>query len=160
MATATSDTQAQERTVAMLQKAYRMELETVTNYLSNSVHLDGVAAEEIKRSLSGDVTEELGHARSLANRIKQLGGRIPGSLELQFDQESLRPPKKTTDVLAVVNGVIEAEESAIEHYQEIIRHSEENHDPVTADLATTILADEFEHRTQFVGFQSSLKESS
>lgn len=160
MATATHDTATQEKTIAMLQKAYRMELETVTNYLSNSVHLDGVAAEEIKRSLGGDVTEELGHARRLASRIKQLGGRIPGSLELQFDQESLRPPEKTTNVLAVVSGVIEAEQSAIDHYQDIIRHSEEIGDPVTADLATTILADEFEHRTQFVGFQSSLKESS
>ncbi|MCA9222839.1 MAG: hypothetical protein KDA71_21115, partial [Planctomycetales bacterium] len=42
--------------VKMLQKAYRMEVETVANYLANSVHLDGVRAEEVKRSLAEDVT--------------------------------------------------------------------------------------------------------
>ncbi|REJ73783.1 MAG: rubrerythrin [Planctomycetota bacterium] len=136
----------------MLQTAYRMELETVTNYLANSVHLDGVEAEEVKRSLAGDVQEELGHATRLANRIKQLGGRIPGSLELNFDQESMRPPKDSTDVLSVVRGVVDAETSAIEHYRDVIKAAEEMSDAVTADLATQLLADEEEHRTQFEGF--------
>ncbi len=138
--------------VSMLQTAYRMELETVTNYLANSVHLDGVEAEEVKRSLAGDVQEELGHATRLANRIKQLGGRIPGSLELNFDQESMRPPKDSTDVLSVVRGVVDAETSAIEHYRDVIKAAEEMSDAVTADLATQLLADEEEHRTQFEGF--------
>ncbi|MCA9163577.1 MAG: hypothetical protein KDA55_07395 [Planctomycetales bacterium] len=141
--------------VKMLQKAYRMEVETVANYLANSVHLDGVRAEEVKRSLAEDVTEELGHARQLANRIKQLRGRIPGSLELQFDQESLRPPQTTTDVRHVIEGVITAEREAIEHYRAII-HSAADEDPVTADLATQILADEEAHRTQFEGFLAEL----
>ncbi len=37
-------------------KSYFMELETVVNYLANSVNLDGVRAEEIKKSLDADVT--------------------------------------------------------------------------------------------------------
>ena len=56
-----------------------MELETVVNYLANSVNLDGVRAEEIKKSLNADVTEELTHATQLANRIKTIDGVIPGS---------------------------------------------------------------------------------
>lgn len=152
---ATQSPEVKQETISMLQKAYRMELETVTNYLSNSIHLDGMQAEEVKRALSADVTEELGHARQLGQRIKQLGGRIPGSLELKFDQESLRPPQKTTDVKSVINGVIEAEASAIEHYRAIIHQSEESDDPVTADLATQILADEEEHLTLFKGFQAA-----
>jgi bacterioferritin len=149
-------TESKQQTIQMLQKAYRMELETVMNYLANSVYLDGMLAEEVKRALSSDVTEELGHARSLAQRLKQLGGRIPGSLELNFDQESLRPPQKTTDVASVINGVVEAELSAIEHYRNIIHHSEASDDPVTADLATQLLADEEEHLALFQGFQAAL----
>lgn len=137
--------------VNLLQTAFRMEIETVANYLANSVHLDGVRAEEVKRSLHEDITEELGHAQRLANRIKQLDGRIPGSLELQFDQESLRPPQDTTDVMSVVQGVVEAEKSAIAHYREIIQAAEGT-DPVTVDLVTQIMADEEEHRTLFEGF--------
>ena len=135
-----------------LSTAYRMELETVINYLSNSIHLDGMLAEEVKRSLGGDVEEELGHAKELAHRIKQLGGRIPGSLELEFDQQSLAPPEHSTDVRYVIQGVIEAERSAIDHYRKIIALAEEEHDPVTADLATRLLADEEKHRVQFEGF--------
>lgn len=153
---ATQTTQTKEQTIQMLQKAYRMELETVINYLANSVYLDGMLAEEVKRALSSDVGEELGHAQKLAQRIKQLGGRIPGSLELKFDQESLRPPQSTTDVASVINGVIEAELSAIEHYRSIIHQGDSNDDPVTSDLATQILADEEEHLTLFQGFQAAL----
>ena len=157
MSTQTTDTKQKQETVQMLQKAYRMEVETVMNYLANSIYLDGMLAEEVKRALSSDVTEELGHARRLAQRLKQVGGRIPGSLELKFDQESLRPPQKTTDVKSVIEGVIEAEASAIDHYRNIIHHSQAGDDPVTADLATQLLADEEEHLRLFQGFQASLE---
>lgn len=142
-------------TIEMLQKAYRMEIETVANYVANSIHLDGFRAEEVKRSLAADVTEELGHARRFAERIKQLGGRIPGSLELEFDQDFLRPPSDTTDIRTIVEGVIEAEEGAIKHYSEIIRATVDS-DPVTADMTTEILGDEDKHATQFRGYLAEL----
>lgn len=37
-----------EKTIELLRTAYCMELETIMNYLANSVNLDGVRAEEIK----------------------------------------------------------------------------------------------------------------
>jgi len=141
--------------IGLLQTAYRMELETVINYLANSIFLDGVDAVEIKRALDSDVPEELNHARLLANRIKQLGGRIPGSLELTFDQQSLTPPEDSLNIASVVNGVLDAERGAIEHYLKIIQQASAT-DPVTVDLATRILADEEGHRTMFEGFQAGL----
>src|SRR4051794_5861246 len=62
-----------EAIVALLRTAYGMELETVQNYLANSVNLDGVRAEQIKLALNADVAGELAHATLVANRIKQLG---------------------------------------------------------------------------------------
>ena len=53
--------------VEELLKSYSMELETVTNYLSNSINLDGVRAEEIKKALAADITEEL-NARETTRR--------------------------------------------------------------------------------------------
>jgi len=140
-----------EQTVRMLQKAYSMELETVANYLSNSVHLDGVRAEEIKKSLADDIQEELGHATQLANRIKQLGGPVPGSLQLEFDQATLQPPEDRTDVVGVIRGVLEAENAAIDHYKQIIRETD-GEDFVTQDMCIALLAEEEAHRTQFAGF--------
>src|SRR5947209_19793810 len=97
-----------EQVVEALRKAYNMEVETVLNYLANSLQLEGVRAESIKEALATDIQEELGHAQQLGNRIKQLGGSIPGSLQLQFHQKSLQPPEDTTDVVDVIKGVLEA----------------------------------------------------
>ena len=153
---ATTTTKHQQ-TIELLQKAYAMELETVANYLANSVHLDGVQAEEIKRALGGDVTAELGHATQIARRIKQLGGRVPGSLELKFDQESLQPPEETTSLQTVIEGVLQAENDAIEHYREIIRATE-GKDYVTQDLAIKLLGDEEAHREEFESFLAGFRE--
>lgn len=142
--------------VKLLQAAYAAELETVANYLANSVWLDGLYAEEVKESLAEDIEEELGHARQLAQRIKTLGGRPPGSLELGWTQKSLQPPKDSTDMLRVIKGVIEAEESAIAGYRKIIKACD-GIDYVTQDLAVELLGDEEEHRCLFVGFLKSLE---
>ncbi len=142
--------------VKLLTKAYCMELETVANYLANSVHLDGFRAKHIKDSLAADITEELGHAQQLANRIKILDGRVPGSMDLERGQQSLQPPKDPLDIVSVIKGVIEAEEAAINHYQKLIDVTD-GVDPVTQDLCTTLKGDEEEHRRQFAGYLAEAK---
>ncbi len=131
--------------------AYFMELETVMNYIANSVQLDGVRAEEIKKSLAADVTEEIGHAQQLADRIKTIGGQIPGSLQFNASQSTLQPPQDTTDVVSVIKGVIDAEDAACTQYGKIIRLCD-GIDYVTQDLCITLLSDEEQHRREFRGF--------
>ncbi len=137
--------------VALLCQSYSMELETVCNYLSNSINPDGVRAEEIKKSLGADIASELLHATQLGQRIKQLGGTVPGSLALKFDQKSLQPGGDSTEIVAVIRAVIEAEEAAVAQYKRIIKATE-GEDYVTQDLAIRLLADEEEHLVQFKGF--------
>src|SRR6188474_3129941 len=100
---------SKEPIIAALQKAYNMELETITNYLANSIHLDGVRAEAIKKALTADITGELAHATQIGHRLKQLGATVPGSLQLKMTQQMLQPPADTTNVAAVIRGVIDAE---------------------------------------------------
>src|SRR6056297_195953 len=106
--------------VDALVDAYNAELETVANYIANSVNLDGVGAKHIKNSLDADIQEELGHAQMVAKRIKTIGGKVPGSQALKWTQDMLQPPKDDTDVLAVIKGVIAAEEAAIKGYERVI----------------------------------------
>ena len=141
---------SKDEVIALMTTAYNMALETVTNYLANSVNLDGVRAEEIKKSLAADITEELGHATQLANRIKQIGGTVPGSAALKMGDQ-FQPPEDKTDVVAVIKGVIEAEESAIAHYKKIIKATD-GEDYVTQDLCIQLLSSEEEHLIQFRGF--------
>lgn len=137
--------------VQELQTAYWMEIETVMSYIANSTNLDGVRAEEIKKSLAADVQEELGHAQVLARRIKTIGGSVPGSMAFKAGQEGLQPRDDTTDVVSVIKGVIAAEDAAIAQYQKLIRLCD-GIDFVTQDLCITSLADEEEHRRDFLGY--------
>ncbi len=140
-----------EQLIELLKKAYWMELETVMSYITNSVNPDGVRAQEIIESLKEDVQEELGHAQEFANRIKELYGVVPGSLEFTPEQSYLQPPGQQTDIVHVIKGVIQAETGAIEHYNRIIEFTEEI-DPVTNDMVIAILRDEEGHRRLFEGF--------
>lgn len=140
-----------QKIIEGLTKAYWAEIETVMNYIANSVNLDGVMAEEIKKSLAVEVTDELMHAQSLAKRMKELGAIVPGSKSFKPDQNSLQPGGDTTDVASVIKGVIEAESGAVEQYKSIIKLCE-GEDYVTQDLCIRTLADEESHKTIFEGF--------
>ena len=140
-----------EQLIEMLTKAYWMEMETVISYTASSINPDGVRAQEIIESLEEDVQEELGHARRFGERIKELYGVVPGSLDFNAEQSYLQPPDEQTDIVHVIKGVIEAETGAIEHYNRIVEFTDEI-DPVTNDMVIAILRDEEGHRRLFEGF--------
>ncbi len=136
--------------------SYWMEIETVMNYISNSINLDGVRAEEIKKSLQVDIAEEITHAQTLAKRIKELDGVVPGSMEFKAAQKFMQPPKDSTDVVSVIEGVIEAETGAIAQYNKIIKLCD-GVDYVTQDLVIGLLAQEESHKIEFRGFLKEYK---
>jgi bacterioferritin len=145
-----------EQLVELLTRAYWMEVETVMSYLANSINPEGVRAQEIIESLEKDIEEELGHARKYGQRIKELYGVVPGSLDFQAEQNYLQPPDDQVDIVHVIQGVIEAETGAIEHYNRIIEFAE-GRDPVTQDMVIQILSDEEGHRRLFEGFLREYK---
>src|SRR5829696_3183146 len=122
-----------EAIVDLLKTAYFMELETVMNYVTNSINPDGVRAQEV------------------AARIKELYGVVPGSMEFKASQDTLQPPDDQVDIVHVIKGVIDAEDGAIQHYTRIVEETEEV-DPVTQDMVIDILRDEQGHRRLFEGF--------
>jgi bacterioferritin len=148
---ADENAETREHIVALLTKAYWMEIETVMSYVANSINPDGVRAQEIIESLQKDIQEELGHATEFAKRIKELYGVVPGSMDFTAEQTYLQPPEDQVDIVHVIKGVIEAETGAIEHYNRIIKETDES-DPVTNDMVIAILRDEEGHRRLFEGY--------
>lgn len=144
-------TDVRRQIVQELTVSYWMEMETIQNYVANSVNLDGIRAEEIKKALGADITAELGHAQQLARKIRVLGGVVPGSFEFKPEQRSLQPPEDATDVVSVIRGVIEAEDGAMRQYQKIIELCD-GIDYGTQDLCIQLHSDEEEHRREFIGF--------
>lgn len=147
---------ATQEIIDQLTVSYWMEMETIQNYLANSINLDGVRAEEVKAALAADVQEELTHAQQLADRIRVIGGKVPGSAGFKAGQHSLQPPKDSTDVKAVIQGVIDAEDAAIAQYQKLIKLCD-GVDYPTQDLCITLLADEQKHRRDFLGYLAEFK---
>jgi bacterioferritin len=140
-----------EEIVGLLTEAYWMEIESVMSYICCSVNPDGVRAREVVEALREDIQDELGHARRFAQRIKELYGVVPGSLEFSASQRELQPPDDQTDIVHVIKGVIAAETVGIDHYNRIIEAAD-GIDWVTQDMAIDILRDEEGHRRLFEGF--------
>ena len=145
------NTEKREQLIEMLKKAYWMEIETVMSYIANTINPDGVRAREVVESLQQDIQEELGHAQQFGERIKELYGVVPGSLEFAAEQTYLQPPEAQTDIVHVIRGVIAAESGAIDHYQSIIDFCD-GFDFVTQDMVIAILRDEQGHKRLFEGF--------
>ena len=144
-----------EEIVQALQEAYWKEIETVMNYLANSTNLDGIRAQEISEMLKLEVADELGHAQRIAERIKELDGKVQGSNSFKAAQTTSQPPADSTDLKTVIQGVIDAEADAIEHYKKIIKLTD-GIDYVTQDLAIQLLGDEEKHLRLFKGFQRGM----
>ena len=121
------------------------------NYTALTTNLDGGRAEEIKQALAADETALLVHAQTIARRIKTVGGTVPGTVDCNFPQKSRQPPAKNTDVVAVIKGVIEAEDAAVAQYNKLIKLCV-GVDYVTQDLCIQALGDEEEHCREFRGF--------
>jgi bacterioferritin len=150
--------QKRQEIVELLTRAYWMEIETVMSYIAGSVNPDGLRAQEVVEALREDVQEELGHAQQFAQRIKELYGVVPGSLEFVAEQSFLQPPETRIDIAHVVRGVIEAERGAIDHYTRIIKATD-GVDWATQDMVIAILRDEQAHLRLFEGFLHELEAS-
>jgi bacterioferritin len=145
---------ADDEVIDLLQEAYNDEIETVMNYLTNSVVLEGVSAEEVKESLRTDAKqEELRHAERIGDRLKELGSRPPASFDFEAKQDALQPPDNPGDILTVIDGVIEYENDAIDTYRSLMEAAQDADDPVTEDLAIEILGEEESHRSEFKSFR-------
>jgi bacterioferritin len=153
------DARQKQELIQRLTRAYWAEIETVMNYMANSINPDGVRAREISNVLAADVQEELGHARQFGERIKELYGVVPGSMDFSAEQKYLQPPTTQTDVVHVIKGVIEAEKDAIEMYEEIVGFCGDV-DLVTQDMVIQILRDEQRHLRLFEGFLREFETSS
>ncbi len=135
--------------ISELKRSYAAELETLQNYLANSIDLDGAASEPLQRLLDESVSVRLSHARRLAKRIHLIGGRVPGSLELPRNQNDLQPVPDKADPQAVINGLLRANERSIGRYERILTLTE-GADYVTQDLVIDLLSEEREQRRVFL----------
>jgi bacterioferritin len=142
---------SEQDVIDLLTKAYVDEVETTINYLSHAINLDTFDGRDVAEELLQDVQNEQDHAQQLGERIRVHNEKVPMSLEdnMDFSQNSLNNIEDTTDVIAVIDGVIEAEKDAIETYKRLVEVARDVGDVGTASLAETLLRDEENHLREF-----------
>lgn len=146
----------------LLVKAYNEELESGMNYLSYGLSLNGVKGEFIGEKLISDVSEEFKHAEKIAKHLDvKFDHLVSNSKDFTSNQDffyelEVSYRDNSSEVEEVVESVIEAESSAVDLYNEIIKVADNLGYHSTRDLAEELLADEEEHLDEFESLEKSL----
>lgn len=92
------------------------EYSAVIMYNHYSATVGGLAGHILKPFFQGEVTDEIGHAHYLADKITTLGGT---------PTTEAKPVPATSDVKEMVQNALKAEEETITRYNERIQQAEE-----------------------------------
>ncbi len=112
----------------------------------------GMEGEGIKGVIEDARLEDLSHFESCIERIYQLGGSLPKDATDFIKMsgcEFLQLPQKPTDLKAILEKCLKAEQGAIVNWDRVCQMTN-GKDPATYDIAKDILAEEIEHESWFL----------
>jgi len=112
----------------------------------------GMEGEGIKGVIEDARLEDLSHFESCIERIYQLGGQLPKDATDYIKMsgcEFLQLPDNTTDLKAILEKCLKAEQGAIVNWDKVCNMTH-GKDPTTYDIAKDILSEEIEHESWFL----------
>lgn len=132
-----------KQTIDILQTVLATEIVCVLRYTMNAVTAAGISSDSVKAEFDEHAREEQDHARRVAERINQLGGKP------NFNPEGLATRSASQyvegdNLVEMIKENLIAERIACEHYRELIRYFADK-DPTTRIMMESILANEEEH---------------
>ncbi len=131
------------QTIEILQSVLATEIVCVLRYTMNAISATGISSEGVKAEFDEHAKEEQEHARAVAERINQLGGRPnfnPEGLAMRSASQYI----EGANLIEMIKENLIAERIACDHYRELIRFFVDK-DPTTRVLMESILAKEEEH---------------
>ncbi len=140
----------------LLNAAYASEWLAYYQYWLGAKLIKGPMKDAVAAELNLHATEELGHALLLSNRIIQLGG-TPVLAPAQWTEFSPCAYDAPADpyVGTLLDQNIAGEQCAISVYKNLMDITREA-DPVTYNIALTILTQEVEHEEDLQGLKEDL----
>jgi bacterioferritin len=132
-----------KQTIEILQSVLATEIVCVLRYTMNAVAATGISSDSVKAEFDEHAKEEQEHARKVAERINQLGGKP------NFNPEGLASRSASQyveggNLIEMIKENLIAERIACEHYRELIRYFADK-DPTTRVMMEGILTNEEEH---------------
>lgn len=122
-----------------LSEALRYEYQSVVMYNTYAATVSGIHRGELKEFFEGELPDELGHARYLANKISALGGTPP--------TEAASVPV-TANAREMLENVREAEADAVERYGALMEMAEDAGELGLANDLHDIVSDETNHKEE------------
>jgi ferritin-like protein len=126
---------------------------TAYYYFTNlRMHCTGVEGEGIKGVVEDARLEDLSHFESCLSRIYELGGSLPNDATEFIKMsgcEFLQLPPNKTDLRAIMEKCLKAEQGAIVNWNKICQMTH-GKDPATYDVAKDVLREEIEHEAWFL----------
>ncbi len=126
---------------------------TAYYYFTNlRMHCTGVEGEGIKGVIEDARLEDLSHFESCLSRIYELGGSLPNDATEFIKMsgcEFLQLPPNQTDIRAIMEKCLKAEQGAIVNWNKICQMTI-GKDPATYDVAKDVLREEIEHEAWFL----------
>lgn len=140
----------------LLNAAYASEWLAYYQYWLGAKLIKGPMKDSVAAELNLHATEELGHALLVSNRIIQLGG-TPILAPAQWTEFSPCPYDAPADpyVGTLLDQNIAGEQCAISVYKNLMDVTREA-DPVTYNIALTILTQEVEHEEDLQSLKEDL----
>src|SRR5216684_7602703 len=132
-----------KQAVEILQSVLATEIVCVLRYTMNAISATGLSSEGVKKEFDEHAKEEQEHARSVAERINQLGGR-PNFNPEGLAMRSASQYVEGANLVEMIKENLVAERIACDHYRELIRFFADK-DPTTRVMMEGILAKEEEH---------------
>jgi bacterioferritin len=132
-----------KQTIDILQSVLATEIVCVLRYTMNAVAATGISSDSVKAEFDEHAKEEQEHARKVAERINQLGGK-PNFNPEGLASRSASQYVEADNLVEMIKENLVAERIACEHYRELIRYFADK-DPTTRVMMESILANEEEH---------------
>src|SRR5260370_29893552 len=109
-----------KHTIEILQSVLAKEIVCVLRYTMNAISATGISSESVKEEFDEHAKEEQAHARAVAERINQLGGKP------NFNPEGLATRSASqyvegSNLIEMIKENLVAERIAYDHYRELVR---------------------------------------
>jgi len=132
-----------KKAIEILQTVLATEIVCVLRYTAHAVTATGISSEGVKDEFEQHAKEESEHAKAVAERINQLGGK-PNFNPQGLESRSASQYGNAGNLVEMIKENLIAERIAVDHYRELIRYFGDN-DPGTRRLMEWILVKEEEH---------------
>ena len=130
-----------QEVIKVLNKARALELQAIHQYMNQHYNLDDMDYGELAAKVKLIAIDEMRHAESFAERIKELGG--------EPTTESAGEVERGQEVETIFPFDVEEEDKAIEAYNGFLEVCRENGDSTTQKIFETVIDDEQIHLNYF-----------